>query len=143
MGRIAITEKRYEDAERILAMAMETYRKRNSASRIAEGLVEQANLSMQTQQYQTAVTQLKEAIEFAQKAQKNVVLFKAYELLSQVYANIGDFRSAYDMQVTFRQSKDKLFDLNSQQRVEMLVVQNQIEETKRNLEFVKQQGQTN
>ena len=140
LGRIAITEKRYEDAERILAMAMETYRKRNSASRIAEGLVEQANLSMQTQQYQTAVSQLKEAIEFAQKAQKNVVLFKAYELLSQAYANIGDFRSAYDMQVTFRQSKDKLFDLNSQQRVEMLVVQNQIEETKRNLEFVKQQA---
>ncbi|WP_171041710.1 tetratricopeptide repeat protein [Pseudoalteromonas phenolica] len=140
LGRIAITEKRYEDAERILAMAMGTYRKRNSASRIAEGLVEQANLSMQTQHYQTAVSQLKEAIEYAQKAQKNVVLFKAYELLSEVYANIGDFRSAYDMQVTFRQSKDKLFDLNSQQRVEMLVVQNQIEETKRNLEFVKQQA---
>ncbi len=140
LGRIAITEKRYEDAERILAMAMETYRKRNSASRIAEGLVEQANLAMQTQQYQSAVSLLKEAIEYAQKAQKNVVLFKAYELLSQVYANIGDFRSAYDMQVTFRQSKDKLFDLNSQQRVEMLVVKNQIEETKRNLEFVKQQA---
>ena len=43
-----------------------------------------------------------------------------------------------NMQVTFRESRDKLFDLNSQQRVEMLVVQNKVNETKRNLEFVKQ-----
>lgn len=140
LGRIAITEQRYDDAKRILDAAMETYRKRNSASRIAEGLVEQGNLSRITGKYEQAVSQLREAIDYAQQAQKNVVLFKAYDLLSQVYADMGSFESAYEMQKTFRSSRDKLFDLNSQRRVEMLVVQQKVDEARRNLEFIKQEA---
>ena len=138
LGRIAIMEERYDDAKRILDMAMETYQKRNSLSRLAEGLVEQANLSIKTSKPEQAITRLLEAIEYAKQSQKNVVLFKAYQMLSQVYADTGDYKSAYNMQVTFRESRDKLFDLNSQQRIEMLVVKNKVDETKRNLEFVKQ-----
>lgn len=141
LGRIAISERRYDDARRILNEAMSTYRKRNSASRIAEGLVEHANLSIKTNQPNLAISQLLEAIEYAQKSQKKVVLFKAYHLLAKVYADKGDYESAYKMQVTFQQSKDALFDLNSQQRIEMLVVKNKIDETRRSLEFVKQTAQ--
>lgn len=140
LGRIALKEQRYNDAERTLNEAMAVYRKRNSASRIAEGLLELANLAVARNQYTQAIPQLVESIDYAKKSQKNVVLFKAYDLLSQAYANTGDYKAAFDMQRTYQASRDALFDLNSQQRIEMLVVKNQIAETRKNLELVKQQA---
>jgi len=133
LGRIAITEQQYQDAESFLDTAMNTYRQRNSASRIAEGLVEQARLLRLQGQNPSAIEKLKEAIDFAQRAQKNVALFNAYELLAQTYADVGDYQSAFAMQQTYQASRDALFDSNSQQRIEMLVVQNQVADTKRNL----------
>jgi len=140
LGRIAITEQRYNDAERTLNEAMAIYRKRNAASRIAEGLLELANLAVVLNRFEQAIPKLEESIDYAKQSQKNVVLFKAYDLLSQAYANIGDFKAAFEMQRTYQASRDALFDLNSQQRIEMLVVKNQIAETRKNLELLRQQS---
>ncbi|CAH9052306.1 Adaptive-response sensory-kinase SasA [Pseudoalteromonas holothuriae] len=140
LGRIAITEQRYDDARRILDAAMQTYQKSNETARIAEGFLEHGNLSNLTGQPELAITQLLKAIEYAKKAQKNVVLLKAYDLLSQTYADLGNYKTAYKMQRTYQSSRDTLFDLSSQQRIEMLIVKNNINETRRNLKFIKQES---
>ncbi|PCK33073.1 tetratricopeptide repeat protein [Pseudoalteromonas piscicida] len=141
LGRIALAESRYQDAERFLTDAMYTYRRRNSVTRLAEGLTEQANLAFAQEQYKKAETLYMEAIDYAQQSQKNVVLLNAYESLSQMYAELNNYKSAFEMQKRYQASRDSLFDANSQQRIEMLIVQNQIQETQRHLSFLKQQAQ--
>ncbi|MCG7536826.1 tetratricopeptide repeat protein [Pseudoalteromonas sp. OOF1S-7] len=141
LGRIAITEERLEDAYVILSKALDIYRARKSAGRIAEGLVELGRVVERLGQTDRAISYWAEAVEQARKAQKNIVLFSAYDHLSVLYARTGRYQDAYVMLTRLQKERGELFDLQSQQRIEMLVIQNQVSETKRDLKFVRQQAE--
>ncbi|CCQ10052.1 Signal transduction histidine kinase [Pseudoalteromonas luteoviolacea B = ATCC 29581] len=139
-GRIALEEKQFESAEKILTEAMDIYTKRNATARIAEGLVELAKVSLAMNNTVKAQSQLQQAIDFSLNAKKNIVLFEAYELLSDLLAQSNQFDKAYGMLKTYQQSRNQLFDLQSQQRIELLVVANQVKEADRQLQFVQQEA---
>lgn len=141
LGRIKFGEGNYSGAREMLNEAMAIYRKRKSYSRIGEGLVELAKVTRILGDPQSAKTMLLEAIDAAQKAQKNVVLFDAYELLAETYNELGEFENAYQTLKTYQLERQKLFDLNSQRRIELLVVTNQVNEARRELKLSKQQAE--
>lgn len=141
LGRIAVQESELKTARHYFTMAMEIYRKRNSQARIAEGLVEFAHLNIAEGNLEGALIQLAEAINAARASQKNIVLFQAYELQSELLAKLNRFDDAYSMLKTYQTERSKLFDLNSQQRIEMLVVSNQVNEAKRSLQLVKKESE--
>ncbi|MBT1446106.1 tetratricopeptide repeat protein [Shewanella sp. JM162201] len=139
-GRIALQESNLELARSYLERAMAIYNKRHASDRKAEGLVELARLSEMTGDDAAAISQLREAVAAARAAEKNLVLFDAYEKLAKLLHKTGQHAEAFDMLSTYLSERNKLLDLNSQQRIEMLVVSNQVNEAKRSLQLVQQEA---
>lgn len=141
LGRLSMQEQDLPSARTYLANSIHISRERKNKARLAEALIELATLNNLQGKTELAVTQLQEALPLARVVQKNLVLFQAYERLSALLASQRQYEKAYLLLKTYQDERNQLFNLASQQRIEMQLVAQQVNETKTMLQLAKQEAE--
>lgn len=139
-ARIAKQKNQLAPALTHLENAMAIYQKRNAKSRIAEALVEYGDIYFNQQRYMQAQESYQSAIDISQEVKKNVVTFAAYQGLVEVLTKQQQYQKALNALIVYHDLKAALFDKQSQQRLESLIVENQLFNAQQKLKIAQQEG---
>jgi signal transduction histidine kinase len=139
-GRLLIQKNDLNSAESYLQKSMTYFVEQKSTRQIALNAFELAILSKKLGEFGKAESYLVQVIEHTQQLNITPLLIQAYKTLSDVYAQINKYQTAYETLKKYQDLSKIQFDTNSQRRIELLVVKNQIKETKNNLTLLKQKA---
>ncbi|WP_372771067.1 tetratricopeptide repeat protein [Pseudoalteromonas sp.] len=139
-ARIAKQQSKLDTALNHLDNAMAIYLKRNSKSRIAEANVEYGDIYFNQSNYEKAQKSYQDALDLSKEVKKNVVTFAAYEGLVNALKEQASYKQALDALTEYQATKAALFDKQSQQRLESLIVENQLFSAQQKLKLAQQES---
>jgi signal transduction histidine kinase len=139
-GRLLIQKNDLNNAKSYLLKSMAYFTKIKSPKRIALIMLELAILHSKLGQHKAAESYLLKTIKNAQKSNITTLQIRAHKLLADEYAQTNNYQVAFETLKQYQELSKIQFDTNSQRRIELLVVKNQIKETKNNLTLLKQKA---
>ena len=140
VGRLLMQKNDLNNAKIYLLKSIDYFTKTKSPKRIALISLELAILYSRLGQHEAAESYLLKTIQNAQKSGITQQLIRAHKLLADEYAQTNSYQAAYETLKKYQELSKIQFDTNSQRRIELLVVKNQIKETKSNLALLKQKA---
>lgn len=87
-----------------------------------------------------AISSLNEALDFAEKSGSAILLQEIYSNLAKAWEAKGDFKRAYDFQSRYQSNSDSIYNLESNERLNLLRVSFESEQTERDNQLLRQQN---
>ncbi len=139
-GNIYIAIDEFEQAEVSLREAQRLSSSISSGytkSRIQIGL---GKLKLATNHYDESINYYRNALPFALKVKANTQLLEIYKGLSEAWKGKGDYRRAYEHLELFTSITDSIYNEENNNRLNMLRVSFESENTERDNQLLKQQN---
>ena len=104
---------------------------------VAGNLLYIADIHRNAKQYDKADENYKKALNIAKEIEDNKCIKTAYEKLSQLYTDKGDYKQALDYHLLFTQWKDRIIDEEKNKQIAQLEIRYETEKRTREIEILK------
>ena len=125
----------YRDARKYMVSHWQHARQIGDMQQCLDAQIHLGNLEILTQNYEEAIKVLSQAVERAEQNQMLPHLYRSSELLSKGYKQIGDFAAALASFERYHQIKEKVFNLENEQKFKQLESVHQAAEAKQEAEI--------
>ncbi len=97
-------------------------------------------LKIKQNELDEAISLLNEALDFAEKSGSAILLQEIYTNLAKAWEAKGDYKRAYDFQSRYQSNSDSIYNLESNERLNLLRVSFESEQTERDNQLLRQQN---
>ncbi len=132
-GIIKMKKGDYLPAEQAFLHAIQTFEAFQDYKHLSETYLNLASLYMKLNKFSRAYKMLKKGMSFAKKSSYKMKEKEAYALLSDYYAQQGDYKKAWEYQKRYTTLNDSIFNLQMAEKI--VNVQNKYEIEKREKEI--------
>ncbi|MCD6660131.1 MAG: tetratricopeptide repeat protein, partial [Lentimicrobium sp.] len=139
-GNIYISLKEFEQAEVSLMEAQRLSSSITSGYTKASVQIALGKLKLADHHYDESINYYRNALPFALKVKANSLLLEIYHGLSEAWSGKGDFKRAYEHLGHFSAITDSMYNEESNNRLNMLRVSFESENTERDNQLLKQQN---
>ncbi len=104
-------------------------------------LLSMSRLSIQMNENTKAVEFARQSLQLSKKLEAVKETLRSYELLAEAYANLGNYKTAYGMQVIFKHLNDSIFNEENRTRFDEIQARYQNEVKEKEISILRQNEQ--
>ena len=143
IGKLYAEQGLFKKATQYHNDAISKAKEKDAAFEITQSLNDMANTFEIIKDYSKAIETYKEAEKYAKEIGSNGELKNSYKGLANSYAKLNNFKNAYQYQNLFNQIQDTIYSQESDQRMENLVFQFDLEKKEVEIELLKKDNDLN
>lgn len=126
---------RFTEAREYIVRHLEHAKRIGDMPQLVDALIHQADLEIRTKNYDGAIEVLSQATELAENNRLMPHLYRCHELSAAAYKAVGDFANALACHEQYHQIKEKVFNLENEQKFKQLESVHQISEAQQEAEI--------
>ena len=127
LGNIYCALKKYDSAELMLQKAAQTYKATQNKSAYAGAMYGLGILNLHLKNYGAAKTSFLKGLSAARQVGDKYDVEKGYKHLSDLYASLQDYKSAFKYHQLYSQKKDSILNVENQNKIDELQIKYQID----------------
>jgi adenylate cyclase len=137
IGVLHLEMKSYDQALANITESLRISRDKRFKRLVISGLIRLGEVQRALQRHGAALKSLNEAVTLATEAQENNLLADAHEMLSNVYADLGQYRTSLEHHRLFKELDDSVTSEASRKAVSELEVRFNFEKQRKEIELLK------
>jgi len=140
IGNVYIEMDRFDEAEEYLKRAIEFFDEQNYYINLSGAYLYLAKLYNRSNRYDEALNYAKQGRDLAISIEQSQYTLEGYEMMAEIYANLGDFENAYEQYQHHHESHAEVMDSERASQINKMQIQFEVEQKDQEIELLSNQA---